>query len=111
MKDIKQIAKEKYPDPDGGFWTETQKYHVEKLREAFISGSQYGKEWISVETELPDEKVYVLLYHPLRDLYKIGYLFNQKWCSQTMDILSLTNFTHWMPLPEPPIKIDYEEKI
>lgn len=43
---IEQAAKEKHPDPEGGFWTETQKYHVEKLREAFVSGCQYaeGKE-------------------------------------------------------------------
>lgn len=37
---IKDKALEKFPEPANGFWTETQKFHVEKLREAYTCGGE-----------------------------------------------------------------------
>lgn len=51
MKSIEQIAEEKYPEIYSDIPCYSPSFLQLKLRAAFIAGSKYGKEWISVETK------------------------------------------------------------
>lgn len=64
-------------------------------------------EWISVKDRLPESEVMVLTYLEDDDYYMIDYIIMfdvPLWAC----ILERDNYkvTHWMPLPQPPIKQD-----
>lgn len=51
MKDIKQIA-ERYANAQATNYPMAKEYQqnvFSQIKEAFISGSQYGKEWVDIE--------------------------------------------------------------
>lgn len=110
---IEQIAEEKYPFKNGHHIADGIENNNQKIRrEAFIAGSKYGKEWISVETELPKSIERVLL------LCKSGHIEVGYYDSEWQGDSSFTSMrergytiTHWMPLPEPPNKETYINSI
>lgn len=51
-------------------------------------------EWIKVEDMLPEENKVVLVASSTRQDVEIDYFFKARWMRR--------EFTHWMPLPEPP---------
>ena len=57
--------------------------------------------WISVSDRLPEVEIDILIFDG-KDLY-IGYLRGNKFLSDN-EYLYSSNVTHWMPLPEPPVK-------
>ncbi len=65
--------------------------------------------WISVKDELPDYGVDVIIADSRRMLIsnlvaiestKEGQII--RWFVGNVEIQTITGFTHWMPLPEPP---------
>lgn len=68
-------------------------------------------EWISVNDRLPDYNTHVLVYEPKYDggeiriasLHKNPYDGKIEWLDSNCEYWGIEfNFTHWMPLPQPP---------
>ena len=64
--------------------------------------------WISVKERLPKAGVEVLLYDAVFKTYYVGFLdisnivrSEMKWIVDS-EMFRVCEFTHWMPLPEPP---------
>lgn len=115
MKDIKQIAEEnglrEYPiNNQTPEWRSSDYFYDSNERDrniyiaAFISGSQYGKEWISVEENLPDtdERVFICLVVDGKIHYTIDRYLKDHW--KVIDLVPTAKVTHYMQLFEPPIK-------
>lgn len=65
------------------------------------------QQWISVEDRLPEEYNRVLGYvEELNDLGTSHFIWNVSYSTHHgwLDNLKHCKVTHWMPLPEPPIK-------
>ena len=62
---------------------------IAKLQELF-------PKWISVEDALPDDK------QKLIAINKRGGMILMEYSIQTLSILFPKDYTHWMPLPDPP---------
>lgn len=64
--------------------------------------------WISVEERLPEKGVAVLAYSRLWQGYEIAAIKEATdgvwdvWETQDQDWFSIGDFSHWMPLPDPP---------
>lgn len=106
MKDIEDIAKEKYPSTiysaEGIPFDDTI---CEIKREAFISGSQYGKEWISVETlPEPSKEKKWQIYSPTTLGVADGYYWGDEYsnAAKFCNGWSMAGVTHYKELPEPP---------
>lgn len=104
MKDIEDIAEEKYPSTiysAGGIPFDDTICEIK--RAAFISGSQYGKEWVSVEERLPKGITRVLCLCQSGHI-EVGY-YDCEWQSDnTFKTFKDRGYvvSHWMLLPEPP---------
>lgn len=64
-------------------------------------------EWISVKDRLPEKYVDVLLFNPSSETIEIGSFFGamDKWSVAWVDDqFPKYYFSHWMPLPDPPIR-------
>lgn len=95
----KQIVEELFhdhPEPDG-YWYPNMAV-VELQREAYKVGQSSQQGWIDVNERVPEEGVYVLA------ITKYRRIIEQSWESFTCQNKEWfeINFTHWMPLPNPP---------
>lgn len=97
------------PIPDN--WKDfVKEYSFKDIREVYTNGSwliptfrveqmmeHYYHEWISVKDRLPKPFKQVLVYDAFEENITVGLYGNGDW-------LFSEHITHWMPLPEPPIK-------
>jgi hypothetical protein len=83
----------------------TQTAEIERLREE--------RRWIPVTERLPEEGVYVLVWHKGGSSADIGWREHQPYYTVPETIWTLgderdkgfppKSITHWMPLPKPPV--------
>ena len=76
--------------------------------EYLISNGVTVREWISVEDELPEEKVNCIVHYKHAycdndDYWAIGICFHD---GEKFQINPAYKVTHWMPLPEPPKEVE-----
>jgi hypothetical protein len=122
MKTPKELAEE---------WIETNgwntepfrdEYTIEFQKQGYVAGYQAGRsnseavqaaapQWISVKDRLPPPEVKVLWWNETADQAGVSSYKYMSHCNDTMiewgdaGYLSIKNFTHWMPLPEPPEEV------
>ena len=76
----------------------------EEIAENLIANGVTVQEWISVDDELPEEKVYCIVHYKHAycdndDYWTIGICFYD---GEKFQMHWAYKVTHWMPLPEPP---------
>lgn len=79
-------------------------YSFEDVADYLISNGVTVQEWISVEDELPEEKVNCIVYYRHAycdndDYFAIGFCFYD---GEKFQLNPAYKATHWMPMPEPP---------
>ncbi len=70
-----------------------------------VPSTPEGMNWIDFKDEFPEEEGMVLLCNNLEGFVTAGYYENYFYghCWKVNgDSISIDEFTHWMPLPEPP---------
>ena len=69
-------------------------------------------DWVSVEERLPENHAQVLMWSAKWKIAEAGSYYNQHfWVySEIGDAYIADDITHWMPLPEPPEKLDLGER-
>lgn len=78
----------------------------EILSAAPEQGSREAGDWISVDDRLPQIGDNVMIYNT-EGAILIGYMVNDGWVAFFADgekLMGELTATHWMPLPEPPVK-------
>ena len=89
------------------YWSGTDKSFIEKIADYLIANGVTVNEWISVKDRLPE----VAGYYMTCDKYgNIHTFFYSPGCKYPFYISPYDNRyympTHWMPLPEPPKKVN-----
>ena len=74
------------------------KYVYEAIKQAYIKGHQDANKWVSVSEQLPTEYGRYLIYRAGCDKIQFETWNNTGWAYCNNDC------THWMPLPENPLK-------
>jgi len=84
---------------------------IRSFQYGYRAGSQAAApQWISVRERMPPPEVKVLWWNETADQSGVSSYEYMSHCNDTMiewgdaGYLSIKNFTHWMPLPEPPEK-------
>ena len=96
-------VKEKLIDLLTGHSIDTQQ-DVEYVADHLIANGVTVQEWISVEDELPEEKVNCIVYYKHAycdndDYWAIGMCFYD---GEKFQLAPAYKVTHWQPMPEPP---------
>ena len=73
---------------------------ISALREQDATDINVGNKWISVEEQLPDKRMDVLIFTLDCDTYIADYIPSVKQWWVENDLRS--DVSHWMPMPEPP---------
>ena len=113
MKKIEEAAVQYRPDEVRGMSIEDE-FSASDLEYAFKAGAQWQQtnQWISVKDELPENDCEVLAHIEHNDkeaLASVLYFSKTKNQFYMFDInkgprLSVSNVTHWMPIPKLPTK-------
>ena len=74
--------------------------------DGFVAGAEFAKpKWISVKDRLPKENQGVLVWSKRAEQVQSAYLVNGNLVTIHDHLIGLDlEFSHWMPLPEPPDK-------
>lgn len=97
-----------YPAPEYGWYESDHEAMTDVFEQAYLTGATeaLASQWVSVEEELPEDMVNVLVHcsdadPELSDC--IAYLKNMVWCFLDDFYIGCT-VSHWMPIPIPPLK-------